>query len=59
MSLRVIAEGVQTAEQATRLADSGCDYFQGYYFGRPMPVEQVALFVERREAHPASRAAAV
>jgi len=59
MSLRVIAEGVETAEQAARLADSGCDYLQGYYFGRPMPVEQVALFVERREAREIPRAAAV
>ncbi len=59
MSLRVIAEGVETAEQAARLADSGCDYLQGYYFGRPMPVEQVALFVERREAREAPRAIAL
>ena len=58
MSLRVIAEGVETAEQAARLADSGCDYLQGYHFGRPMPVDQVALFVERREALPAPRAVA-
>ena len=59
MNLRVIAEGVETAEQATRLADSGCDYLQGYHFGRPMPVEQVALFVERREIGAAPRAAAL
>ena len=59
MSLRVIAEGVETAEQAARLADSGCDYLQGYHFGRPMPVEQVALFVERREAREVPRAAAL
>jgi EAL domain-containing protein (putative c-di-GMP-specific phosphodiesterase class I) len=59
MSLRVIAEGVETAEQATWLADSGCDYLQGYHFGRPMPVEQVPLFVERREAGEAPRAAAL
>jgi len=59
MSLRVIAEGVETAEQAARLADSGCDYLQGYHFGRPMPVEQVPLFVERSEARENPRAAAV
>ena len=59
MSLRVIAEGVETAEQAARLADSGCDYLQGYHFGRPMPVGEVALFVERREAREAPHAAAV
>ena len=59
MSLRVIAEGVETAEQAERLVDSGCDYLQGYHFGRPMPVAEVALFVERREAREIPRAAAV
>jgi diguanylate cyclase (GGDEF)-like protein/PAS domain S-box-containing protein len=59
MNLRVIAEGVETAEQAARLADSGCDYLQGYHFGRPMPVEQVADFVDRREASDRPRIAAV
>jgi diguanylate cyclase (GGDEF)-like protein/PAS domain S-box-containing protein len=54
MNLRVIAEGVETAEQAVRLAQSGCDYLQGYHFGRPMPVEQVPGWVERRQ--PAARA---
>jgi diguanylate cyclase (GGDEF)-like protein/PAS domain S-box-containing protein len=57
MRLRVIAEGVETAAQASRLADSGCDYLQGYHFGRPMSVEWVARFVEAREAP--SRAVAV
>ena len=41
MNLRVIAEGVETAEQAARLAGSGCDYLQGYHFGRPMPAERL------------------
>jgi EAL domain-containing protein (putative c-di-GMP-specific phosphodiesterase class I) len=35
--LRVIAEGIETAEQATRLAGLGVDEFQGYHFGRPAP----------------------
>ncbi len=59
MNLRVIAEGVETVEQAERLADSGCDYLQGYHFGRPMPVDQVTGFVEQREGAERRRLAAL
>ncbi|MBQ0712804.1 MAG: EAL domain-containing protein [Porticoccus sp.] len=36
MSLKVIAEGVETEKQYHALKDMGCDYFQGYYFHKPM-----------------------
>ena len=39
MSLRVVAEGVETKEQLERLRAIGCDYVQGYYFARPMQKE--------------------
>lgn len=41
LSLRVIAEGVETMEQAEYLWEHGCDQAQGYYFGRPAPSEQL------------------
>ena len=45
MSFRVVAEGVETKEQTERLQAVGCDYVQGYYFARPMPVKEFeALF---------------
>jgi EAL domain-containing protein (putative c-di-GMP-specific phosphodiesterase class I)/CheY-like chemotaxis protein len=34
----VIAEGVENAEQQSALIESGCDFLQGYYLGRPGPL---------------------
>lgn len=39
MNLEVIAEGVETQEQFQLLFQKGCKRFQGYLFGRPMPIE--------------------
>ncbi|MBQ8039245.1 MAG: EAL domain-containing protein, partial [Lachnospiraceae bacterium] len=40
LDMPVITEGVETAEQVEFLSKMGCDMFQGYYFGRPMSVEE-------------------
>ncbi len=40
LDLEVIAEGVETEEQRAILLKKGCKLFQGYLFGRPLPVEQ-------------------
>lgn len=37
LSLKVIAEGVENEQQYLALKKMGCDYFQGYYFHKPMP----------------------
>jgi len=39
----VVAEGMETKEQVGLLTKYGCDFAQGYFFGRPMTVEQLQL----------------
>lgn len=45
LGLNVIAEGVETEAQSQFLTASGCHDFQGYYFGRPMPIDQFEPWV--------------
>jgi diguanylate cyclase (GGDEF)-like protein/PAS domain S-box-containing protein len=40
LELSVIAEGVETEEQKQCLMDLNCMYFQGYLFGKPMPIHK-------------------
>jgi diguanylate cyclase (GGDEF)-like protein/PAS domain S-box-containing protein len=44
LGLMVIAEGVETQAQRDFLEREGCLHYQGYYFGRPGPVEELARF---------------
>jgi len=40
LGMDVMTEGVETERQLRTLTDMGCDAFQGYYFSRPIPVEE-------------------
>ena len=44
----VVAEGVENEDQYRLLKQIGCDYVQGYYFSRPLPVAEFEAFAEQR-----------
>src|SRR5690554_512708 len=41
LNFEVVAEGVETPQQAEFVTEMGCDYMQGYYIGRPVPLEEL------------------
>jgi diguanylate cyclase (GGDEF)-like protein len=46
LKMAVVAEGVETTEQRTRLASAGCRDIQGYLASKPLPVEMVQDFID-------------
>jgi diguanylate cyclase (GGDEF)-like protein len=50
LNLNVIAEGVETAGQFAMLKDRQCAEMQGYLFSRPLPAEQMTLFLREGNA---------
>ncbi|MEJ8306222.1 putative bifunctional diguanylate cyclase/phosphodiesterase [Saccharibacillus sacchari] len=52
LDLEVVAEGVETAEQAEFLLSRGCILMQGYYYGRPMLPEEVEAGAWRIDSAP-------
>ncbi len=47
LKLGVIAEGVETEEQRQMLLSMGCMHYQGYLFGRPVPIEQFEALLKQ------------
>ena len=46
LNMRIVAEGIETREQVDFLAEKECDLIQGYYFAKPMPVEEFEVKVD-------------
>jgi len=57
MSLRVIAEGIETSRQLERVLELGCEFGQGYYFSQPLEAKAVQQFV-RQQIIPAKKSSA-
>ena len=45
LNMKVVAEGVETREYVDFLKEQGCDMIQGFYFGKPMPVEKFETYM--------------
>ena len=45
---KIIMEGVETEEHIKRLLELGCDYFQGYFFSKPIPQEAFIEYLETK-----------
>jgi diguanylate cyclase (GGDEF)-like protein/PAS domain S-box-containing protein len=53
LSLEVVAEGIELAEQANSLEELGCELGQGYLFARPMDAQALSTFLALGEGVPA------
>ncbi|MGG6237628.1 EAL domain-containing protein [Nodosilinea sp. AN01ver1] len=55
LNLTVVAEGIETANQAHYLKAHQCQGGQGYYFSKPLPVEAATALIEQLNGSPAAK----
>ncbi len=47
LNLSVICEGVETEEQNALVSESQCDFIQGWYYSKPLPLEECETFIKQ------------
>src|ERR1700688_3667882 len=52
LGMKVVAEGIETEVAAQRLRAFGCDIAQGYLYARPMPCQDLQIWLEGKERTP-------
>lgn len=57
LGMQIVAEGVETREQAEKLASLSCDMVQGYYYSKPIPEEELLRLTAVRPAGEALKGA--
>ena len=50
LNMKVVAEGVETKEQTQFLRDQNCDEIQGYYFSKPIPIEEFTTLLQKERS---------
>ena len=50
LKMKIIAEGVETQEEAIKLRELGCDMAQGYFFCKPMSEKDITSFVKQNRS---------
>lgn len=49
LNMEVVAEGVENQSQIRYLRSVGCDYLQGYYYSKPVPINELVATIQRIE----------
>lgn len=55
LGMPAVAEGVEKAEQVNFLGSVGCEYVQGFYFARPMPIDEYEKLVRENKEKTVSK----
>ncbi|KGR79509.1 putative bifunctional diguanylate cyclase/phosphodiesterase [Ureibacillus manganicus] len=46
LKMKVVAEGVESVQQLNLLREMGCDFIQGYYYSKPVPMDELIEFLQ-------------